>query len=93
MRPYADLDKWARHLSHSCWWQWLTENAGRGLGFYHEIYQVKTAEALYKPGIKPVDPGVFCSLHSVKNGEGKSKERQQCFVRAAKEAERIAQQK
>ncbi|MFQ4145316.1 phenylacetaldoxime dehydratase family protein [Chlorogloeopsis sp. ULAP02] len=92
-RSYADLDQWARHLPHSRWWQWLTENAGKGLGFYHEIYQVKTAEALYERGTKPVGPAVFCSLHSVKNGEGKSKERQQHFVGAANEAERIAKQK
>jgi hypothetical protein len=86
-RSYEDLDRWARQLPHSRWWSWLMENERKGLGFYHEIYQVKTAEAIYEAGTQAVGPALFCSLQSLKSGEGKSKERQLRFTEAAKETE------
>ena len=86
-RSYEELDQWARHLPHTRWWSWLMENEGKGVGFYHEIYQVKTAEAVYEVGTQPVGPALFCSLRLVKSGEGKSKERQQNFVDAANKSE------
>lgn len=85
-RSYEDLERWARHLPHTRWWNWLIDNQGKGVGFYHEIYQLKTAEAIYERGTQPVGPALFCSLHSVEPGEGKSKERQQRFAEAAKDA-------
>jgi len=79
-RSYDELDRWARKLPHTRWWKWLVENAGRGVGFYHEIYQVKTAEAIYERGTAPVGPALFCSTETVKAGEGRSRERQNRFA-------------
>jgi len=79
-RSYADLDRWARTQPHSAWWRWLLDNAGDDLGFYHEIYQARTAEAIYEHGTRPVGPAVFCSTHEVPAGEGRSRERQERFV-------------
>ncbi len=87
-RSYEDLDRWARHLPHTNWWNWLVEHAGQGVGFYHEIYQVKTAEAIYEPGTRPVGPAQFCSLQVVNRGEGKSRQRQQQFAEAAQAQEK-----
>lgn len=89
-RSYEDLHHWARQLPHTHWWSWLMENKGKGVGFYHEIYQLKTAEAIYEPGTQAVGPALFCSLHAVESGQGKSKERQQHFAEAAKETESSA---
>ena len=50
---YEDLDRWARQLPHMRWWRWLLENAGPDLSFYHEIYQVAAAEAIYERGADP----------------------------------------
>ena len=86
-RSYEELDRWARQLPHTRWWNWLIENQGKGVAFYHEIYQVKTAEAIYEPGTQPVGPALFCSLQTVESKEGKSKERQQRFADAAKASE------
>ena len=80
---YEKLERWSRQLPHTQWWSWLIENEAKGVGFYHEIYQVKTAEAIYEGGTQPVGPALFCSLHPVKSGEGKSQERQQNFIDAA----------
>src|SRR5437868_6653259 len=57
-RSYDELDRWARKLPHTRWWKWLVENAGQGVGFYHEIYQVKTAEAVYERGTALVGPAL-----------------------------------
>ena len=84
-RSYEELEQWAHKLPHTRWWSWLIENQGKGVGFYHEIYQVKTAEAIYEVGTQPVGPALFCSLHPVKSGEGKSRERQHSFTEATKE--------
>ncbi|MEH2066637.1 MAG: DUF4188 domain-containing protein [Nostoc sp.] len=78
-RSYNDLGHWARQLPHSRWWNWLVDNTGKGVAFYHEIYQIKTGEAIYEPSTKPVGPALFCSVQPVKVGEGLSKERQQRF--------------
>jgi hypothetical protein len=85
-RSYEDLDRWARKMPHTRWWRWLVENAGKGVGFYHEIYQARTAEAIYECGTRPVGPARFCSTEVVKSGEGRSRERQQRFADAALEA-------
>ncbi len=77
---YEALDRWARKMPHTHWWRWLVENAGKGVGFYHEIYQVKSAEAIYERGPAPVGPALFCSTEVVRTGEGRSKERQQRFT-------------
>jgi hypothetical protein len=79
-RSYDDLDRWARTQPHSGWWKWLLDNAGEELGFYHEIYQVKTAEAVYEHGTRPVGPALFCSTETVPAGEGRSRQRQQRFA-------------
>jgi hypothetical protein len=79
-RSYEDLDCWARKLPHTRWWNWLVENAGRGVGFYHEIYQVKTAEAIYERGTTAVGPALFCATETVQAGEGRSRQRQQRFA-------------
>jgi hypothetical protein len=86
-RSYEDLDRWARKLPHTRWWKWLVENAGQGVGFYHEIYQVKTAEAIYERGTVPVGPALFCSTETVKAGEGRSRDRQQRFADASAAAD------
>ena len=82
-QSYEQLDKWARTQPHSKWWRWLLEHRGRGIGFYHEIYQAKTAEAIYEEGTRPVGPALFCAVEAVKGGEGHSRERQQQFRDAA----------
>lgn len=82
-RSYDDLDRWARKLPHMRWWRWLLENVGPDLSFYHEIYQVKAAEAIYEKGCRPVGPAAFASISTVVGGEGRSKERQARFVAAA----------
>jgi hypothetical protein len=83
-RTYADLDRWARRQPHSRWWRWLMEHAGKGVGFYHEIYQAKAAEAIYEQGTRPVGPAMFSSLERTEGGEGHSRERQQRFLEAAR---------
>jgi hypothetical protein len=85
-RSYEDLDTWARRLPHMRWWRWLLENAGPELSFYHEIYQVKTAEAIYEKGCRPVGPAVFSTTSPVTAGEGGSRARQQRFVEMARAA-------
>ena len=79
-RSYEDLDRWARKQPHSRWWRWLLEHTGKGVGFYHEIYQAKTAEAIYEQGTRPVGPALFSSIRRVKGGEGHSRERQRQFT-------------
>jgi hypothetical protein len=82
-RSYGDLDRWARKLPHMRWWRWLLDNAGEDLSFYHEIYQAKSAEAIYEKGCLPVGPAVFTTTSTVTAGEGQSKDRQALFSSAA----------
>lgn len=82
-RSYEDLDQWARRLPHMAWWRWLLENAGADLSFYHEIYQVKAAEAIFEKGCRPVGPALFAATSTVEPGEGRSKDRQAKFAAAA----------
>lgn len=86
-RSYEDLDRWARKQPHSRWWRWLMEHTGRGVGFYHEIYQAKAAEAIYEEGTRPVGPALFSSLQPVKGGEGRSRDRQRQFTHATQNPE------
>ncbi len=81
-RSYDDMDRWARKQPHSRWWIWLLENTGEDLGFYHEIYQAKTAEAIYEATTKPVGPALFCTTEQVPAGEGRSRDRQRQFEEA-----------
>jgi hypothetical protein len=78
-RSFEALDKWARKQPHSRWWRWLMEHQD-AIGFYHEIYQVKAAEAIYEEGTRPVGPALFSSLRAVKGGEGHSRDRQRQFM-------------
>jgi hypothetical protein len=82
-RSYEDLDRWAHKMPHTRWWKWLVENTGKGVAFYHEIYQAKTGEAIFEEGARPVGPALFSSLHAVKSGEGRSRQRQQHFADVA----------
>jgi Domain of unknown function (DUF4188) len=86
-RSYDDLDRWARHMPHMAWWRWLLENAGDDISFYHEIYQAKTAEAIYERGCRPVGAALIASTSLVTAGEGQSKQRQQRFADAARTVE------
>ena len=81
-RTYADLDRYARRTPHSRWWKWLVQHTGQGVAFYHEIYQARTAEAIYEPGTHPVGPAIFCTTIEVEKGEGRSTERQRLFAEA-----------
>jgi len=86
-RSYDDLDRWARKQPHSRWWRWLMEHQEKGIGFYHEIYQAKAAEAIYETGTQPVGPALFSSLQRVKGGEGRSRDRQRLFAQGAQKPE------
>ena len=79
-QSYDALDRWARRQPHSRWWRWLMEHEG-SIGFYHEIYQAKAAEAIYEPGTRPVGPALFSTLERVVGGEGHSRARQQRFLK------------
>lgn len=81
-RSYEDLDRWARQQPHSGWWRWLREHTGDGLGFYHEMYRARTAEAIYEEGTAPVGPALFCSTEAVEGGKGRSRDRQSAFATA-----------
>jgi hypothetical protein len=87
-RSYDDLDRWARKLPHMRWWRWLLDNAGDDISFYHEIYQVKAAEAIYEKGCFPVGPALFTTVTTVAPGEGQSKQRQQRFAAATESGDR-----
>jgi hypothetical protein len=81
-RSHADLSLFARQMPHTAWWKWLNDNVGKGISFYHEIYQCKTAEAVYELGSVPVGPATFCQTSAVVGGEGRSQERQRKFIEA-----------
>jgi hypothetical protein len=82
-RSYDELDRWARKMPHMRWWRWLLENAGSDISFYHEIYQVKTAEAIYERGCRPAGAALFTTTSTVSPGEGQSRQRQERFAEAA----------
>ena len=83
-RSHDDLARYAREIPHMDWWKWLNNNQGKGFGFYHEIYQCKTAEAIFEVGTLPLGPAEFCTTSAVEGGEGRSQERQDRFIEAAK---------
>ena len=85
-RSHEDLARYAREMPHMDWWKWLNNNRGKGFGFYHEIYQCKTAEAIFEIGTLPLGPAEFCTTSAVKGGEGHSQERQDRFLAAVKAA-------
>lgn len=85
-RSHEDLSKFARQMPHAAWWKWLNDHKGQGISFYQEIYQCKTAEAIYELGSIPVGPATFCETSAVKSGEGRSQERQRRFVEAAQQS-------
>ena len=82
-RSFDELYRWARSMPHARWWRWLVEHSGSGVGFYHELYLAKTAEAIYEHGTTPVGPALFCSTEQIKAGKGGSPKRQRRFADAA----------
>ena len=82
-RSFEDLERFARTMPHTAWWKWLVDNAGDGVGFHHEIYQARTAEAIFSAGAIPVGPGTFCDLEPADGARGRSVERQRLFLAAA----------
>ena len=79
-RSHDDLSRFAHQLPHMAWWKWLNQHRGQGFSFYHEIYQCKTAEAVYELSSLAVGPATFCSTSAVSSGEGRSVERQRRFA-------------
>jgi hypothetical protein len=65
------------------WWRWLLNNAGPDVSFYHEIYQVKTAEAIYERSCRPVGAALITSTSTVPPGGNQSRQRQERFTEAA----------
>ena len=82
-RSPADLARFARQMPHTAWWKWLSTYRGQGFSFYHELYQCKTAEAIFEIGSLPVGPATFCETSAVTGGEGRSQERQRRFLEVA----------
>jgi hypothetical protein len=82
-RTHEDLARFARQMPHTAWWKWLVSHRGEGFSFFHEIYQCRTAEAIFEVGSTPVGPATFCQTSAVTSGEGRSEERQRRFVDAA----------
>ena len=82
-RSYEDLDQWARTLPHMAWWRWLLDNAGADVSFYHEVYQVKTAEAIYERGCRLVGAALIAGTSAVEPGGNQSRQRQERFAEAA----------
>lgn len=85
-RSHEDLARFARQMPHTAWWKWLNTHRGQGFTFYHEIYQCKTAEAVFELGMPPLGPATFCETSAVASGEGRSQERQRRFVEAGSAA-------
>lgn len=86
-RSYKDLADYSKRLPHMAWWRWLLAHDGKGFSFYHEIYQCKTAEAIFEKGTIAVGPGTFCTTSAVEFGGNRSQERQRRFLEAAASAE------
>ncbi|NJK46008.1 MAG: DUF4188 domain-containing protein [Pleurocapsa sp. SU_196_0] len=76
-RSHDDLNRWSRQQPHTRWWQWLRQNTDADFGVYHEIYQARTAEAIFFH-CQPVGPAAFCTLEPTST-EGRSSERQARF--------------
>lgn len=51
------------------------DHRGKGVGFNHEVYTLRAAEAIYESGTQPVGPATFCRLEAVRSGEGRSRQR------------------
>ena len=83
-RSHKELADFSRRMPHMAWWKWLVQHEGNGLSFYHEIYQCKTAEAIFETGMPATGPGTFCSTSPVEMGSARSQQRQQRFQEAAK---------
>jgi hypothetical protein len=79
-RSHDDLHRWSRQQPHARWWQWLHQNTDADLGVYHEIYQARTAEAIFFH-CQPIGPAAFCTLEAATH-DGRSSERQTQFERA-----------
>lgn len=86
-RSYEDLDRWARTQPHVRWWRWLNEHNGTDLGFYHEIYQAKAAEAIYTAYARPIGAARIASLQPIPHGKGHSRDRQARFAEVAQSAD------
>lgn len=89
-RSHEDLARFARTMPHTAWWKWVKRNQGKGLGFYHEIYQCRTAEAIFEAGTPSVGPALFCTTSAVTGSEGRSQERQRQFLETARPRRRRA---
>ncbi|HEX5140907.1 MAG TPA: DUF4188 domain-containing protein [Dehalococcoidia bacterium] len=83
-RSHEDLASYAKRMPHMSWWKWLMDNDGKGLSFYHEIYQCKSAEAIFERGTAAVGPGAFCETSPTELGGNRSVERQRRFDEAAR---------
>jgi hypothetical protein len=83
-RSHQDLSDYSKRMPHMAWWKWLLDHDGQGFSFYHEIYQCKSAEAIFQKGTPPIGPGTFCNLEPVSMGTNRSVQRQQRFMDAAK---------
>jgi hypothetical protein len=81
-RSFDDLGHWARTRPHTRWWRWLVDHSGPDLSFYHELYQARTAEAIYDRGARPVGPALFCTVLPSAEGQGRSRQRQQRYAEA-----------
>ena len=81
-RSHRELADYSRRLPHMAWWKWLLEHDDQGVSFYHEIYQCRTAEAVFEKGVTPIGPGAFCTISSTELGGNRSQERQQRFLEA-----------
>jgi hypothetical protein len=82
-RSHEDLASFSRRMPHMAWWKWLVDHDGEGFAFYHEIYQCKTAEAIFEKGTTAVGPGTFCGVSAAELGSGRSSERQRRFLDSA----------
>jgi len=85
-RSHDDLARFARRAPHADWWRWRAAHDGDGLAFWHEIYQCRTAEAIYEDGAPRVGPAAFVTTSEVVTGAGRSDERQRRFADAARRA-------
>lgn len=85
-RSHDDLARFARRAPHADWWRWRREHADLGLAFWHEIYQCRTAEALYEAGAPIAGPAAFATTSEIVTGSGHSRERQRRFADAARSA-------
>lgn len=83
-RSHRELADYSKRMPHMKWWKWLVEHDGQGLSFYHEIYQCKTAEAVFTGRTEPVGPGTFCATSPMELGSNRSQQRQDRFAESQK---------